>query len=584
MLPFKSEQQTCPIDQKPLHILKTYKRTIKAVGIGTFRAHHTILYCKRHPDLGFWSSEELAKLVPANSNVAYNVIVEVGKLRFMENRQVEEIKSTLFEKHLVDLSASEIELLIEKFIFYVAAVHQESAHLIKAQIKARGGYILHIDATCEGDSPKLISSLDSVSGFVLYSAKITSENKDEIVTFLKQINCYFGRPHAVVSDMSKGIKAAVVEVFGDIAHYICHFHFLAVIGKLLFEKEHIALYKALSKEGISGKLKAMRRNMPQKFELLCIDEIKNYLAKPETLGKTTEAIEMLAYWLILWILDHPSEGNGYGFPFDQRYLTFYERLYSAQTLLNEVKTNSSKTNNEAIIGKLSRLFETIVADSELKSTFAQFKSKLAVFSDLRQALGVAPESTSKGLRQNDEAASSQELEKIRISVKAFMRTLEDQIETITDRALRTSFIKVKERILEYWDRLFADPFVVEVNGEKKMFFVHRTNNIMEQQFRLLTYSCRRIHGNHSVRRNLENIPGALPLVENLKNPDYVKIVFGNQFKIAKRFAEIDVKKIRNMSTEHHNNKKKQNSRKTKNILRQSQFKKMLSDAFAEVVG
>ena len=581
MLAFKSEQQTCPIDQKPLHILKTYKRTIKAVGIGTFHAHHTILYCKRHPDLGFWRSEELAKLVPANSNVAYNVIVEVGKLRFMENRQVEEIKNILFEKHLVDLSASEIELLIEKFIFYVAAVHQESAHLIKAQIKTHGGYILHIDATCEGDSPKLISSLDSVSGFVLYSAKITSENKDEIVTFLEQINCYFGRPLAVVSDMSKAIKAAVVEVFGNIAHYICHFHFLAVIGKLLFEKEHIALRKALSKEGISGKLKVMRRNMPQKFEVLCIDEIKNYLAKPETLGKTTEAVEMLAYWLILWILDHPSEGNGYGFPFDQRYLTFYERLYSAQTLL---KTNSSKTNKEAIIGKFSRLFETIVADSELKSIVAQFKSKLAVFSNLRQALGVAPESTSKGLRQNDEVASSQELEKIRISVKAFMRTLEDQIETITDKPLRSSFIKVKERILEYWDRLFADPFVVKVNGEKKIFFVHRTNNIMEQQFRMLTYSCRRIHGNHSVRRNLENIPGALPLVENLKNPDYVKIVFGNQFEIAKKFAEIDVKKIRNMSAEHHNNKKKQNSRNTKNILRQSQFKKLLSHAFAVAVG
>ena len=321
--------------------------------------------------------------------------------------------------------------------------------------------------------------------------------------------------------------------------------------------------------------------MPQKFEVLCIDEIKNYLAKPETLGKTTEAVEMLAYWLILWILDHPSEGNGYGFPFDQRYLTFYERLYSAQTLL---KTNSSKINNEAIIGKLSRLFETIVADSELKSTVAQFKSKLVVFSDLRQALGVAPESTTKGLRQNDEVASSQELEKIRISVKAFMRTLEDQIETITDKPLRTSFIKVKERILEYWDRIFADPFVVKVNGKKKMFFVHRTNNIMEQQFRLFTYTCRRIHGNRSVRRNLENIPGALPLVENLKNPDYVKTVFGNQFKITKRFSEIDVKKIRNMSAEHHNNKKKQNSRKTKNILRQSQFKKLLSHAFAVVVG
>lgn len=524
----------------------------------------------------------MTKLVPANSNVAYNVIVEVGKLRFMENRQVEEIKRTLFEKHLVDLSASEVELLIEKFIFYVASVHQESIHLIRAQIKAHGGYILHIDATCEGDSPKLVSSLDSVSGFVLYSAKITSENKDEIVTFLNQINCNFGRPHAVVSDMGKGIEAAVAEVFGNIAHYICHFHFLAAIGTLLFEKEHIALRKALSKEGISGNLKAIRRNMAKKFKVLCIDEIENYLARPEKLGKTSEAIEMLAYCLILWILDHPSEGNGYGFPFDQRYLNFYERLHSAQTLLNEVKIYySPKRNKGAIFFKLSHLLQTIVGDSAIKSTVAQFKSKLAVFSDLRRALGVAPESTSKGLRQNDKTEPSQELEKIRIAVEAFMRRLDYQIETIIDKPLRTSLTMVKKRILEYWERLFTDPFILEVNGEKKLFFINRTNNIMEHQFRLLAYSYRRIHGNHSVRRNLENIPEALPLVENLKNPDYVKIVFGNQFKIAERFSEIDVKTIRNMSTKHHNNKK-QNSYKNKYILRQPQFNKLLINAFAEV--
>ena len=45
---------------------------------------------------------------------------------------------------------------------------------------------------------------------------------------------------------------------------------------------------------------------------------------------------MLVYYLILWILDHASDGNGYGFPLDRRYLNFYERLQAAQVLLNEV--------------------------------------------------------------------------------------------------------------------------------------------------------------------------------------------------------------------------------------------------------
>jgi uncharacterized protein YbaR (Trm112 family) len=582
-LHFKPEQKTCPVDKKPLQVVKTSQRTVKALGIGTFQAHETVLYCKKHPELGVRRAEELTELVPPNSNVAYNVIVQVGKLRFMQKRQVNEIQEILLIKHSVDVSTSEIEVLINKFIFYVAAVHQESIPLIRTQIKARGGYILHLDATCEGDSPKLVSSVDSVSGFVLYSVKVTSENIDELVPFLKQILYYFGRPLAVVSDMSKAIQAAVFEVFGNVPHYICHFHFLAAMGKLLFEKEHIALRKALSKAGISGKLKAIRRDMAKRFQVLSINEIEQYLTTPEKLGQTVEAPEMLAYYLIQWILDHPSDGNGYGFPFDQRYLNFYERLQTAQSLLNEVKAYySTKTDNDAVVWKLYHLIQTPISNLGLKSTVAQYKIKLAVFSDLRQALGVAPESTNNGLRQNDETTSCQELRKIRTAVETFMGSLGQQIENAMDKTLRDSLVKVKERIHTYWDRLFADPFIVEVNGEKKMFFVHRTNNIMEHQFRMFAYSYRRVHGNRSVRRNLENIPEQLPLVENLKNPDYVKLVFQDESKIAKRFSEVDVNIIRTMSAEHHNNKKKRGSQKVKQIVRQPLFKKQLMFAFAQV--
>jgi len=107
---------------------------------------------------------------------------------------------------------------------------------------------------------------------------------------------------------------------------------------------------------------------------------------------------MLVYYLVLWILDHPSEGNGYGFPFDQRYLNFYERLQAAQTLLDEVKAYyPTATDNDAIVWKLYHIIKTIIDDSTLKKTVAQYKEKLVVFSDLRKALAVAPESTKRDL-------------------------------------------------------------------------------------------------------------------------------------------------------------------------------------------
>lgn len=585
VLTFKAEQQTCPVDGQPLRVRKTCTRTIKAMGIGTFQARHILLYCRSHRALGPWPSKELAELVPEHCNVAYNVIAEVGKLRFWENRQVREIQQTLLAQQSLDLCPREIEGLIDKFIFYLAAVHQESTELINAQIQAQGGYILHVDSTCEGDSPKLASSLDSVSGFVLYSLKLHTENQDEMVTFLEHIKSRFGKPHAVVSDMSKGIEAAVHAVFGSIAHYICHFHFLTVIGLLLLEKEHLALRQALSKAGISGKLKAVTRKSAKSFSTLAVGEIENYLATPTKLGQTREATALLAYYLMLWILDHGAEGHGYGFPFDHRYLNFYERLQAAHVLIDEIKAYYPvQTENDAIIWKLDHWLEKIVNDSALHRTVAQYKTKLAVFSDLRRALGAAPEPARNGLTQMTVMASRQELQKIKTAVKAFMHTLDRQIQNATAQGLRDHLIKVKERIIEYEGRLFADPFVVEVHGEKRYFFVHRTNNIMEQHFRQFNYGHRRIHGNHSVRRNLENMPEQFPLVENLRNPNYVKLIFGDDTKIAKRFSEIDSAMIRKMSAEHRDKKKLLCSRKTKRILRRPDFKKQLVAAFAVAAG
>jgi len=580
VLCFRAEQEICPIDGQRLRILKTQKRTIKALAIGTFQAHHTILYCNNHH---LWRSEALDELVAPNSNVAYNVIVEIGKLRFLEKRQVKEIQSILLQQHSVALSTSEIEILLDKFVFYLASVHLQSSNLIKAQINHQGGYILHVDSTCEADSPKLASSLDSVSGFVLYSAKLNSENKQEVVSFLEKIKQRFGVPLAVLSDMSKGIVAAIEEVFPNVAHYICHFHFLKVIGKLLFDKEHDALRKALSNTGISGKLKEIKRTMLKGFEKVLLDKIESYMRTPHELGHSREATEVLAFYLILWILDHASEGNGYGFPFDQRYLTFYTRLKAAQTLIDKVKHYyPAITENDRILWKLYHLIDKIISDSTLQSTVKQYRTKLAVFSDLRQALGIAGKQLNNGLTQMAEITSAGQLHKIRMAVQNFRGELELKIQNTTDDNIKQPFINVKERIEQYWEKLFAEPLLVKVNGQQKLLFVHRTNNFVENHFRQLSYGYRRIHGNRSVRRNLENIPEQLPLTENLKNPNYVKLIFEDESKIAVRFSQIDVREIRTMVSEHKNKKQPSRSPKIKRIIRKPEFKDELISEFAAV--
>jgi hypothetical protein len=581
---FRPEQDICPVDGHPLHVLNTKKRTIKAIGIGTFIAHHTVLYCSEHYDeLGAWKSSDLPKIVPPDSNVSYSVIVEVGKLRFLESRQVSEIQLILLERHRIDLSISEIERLINRFIFYLAAVHQENNHLIKKYIKTQGGYILHIDATCEGDSPKLVLSLDSVSGFVLYSAKVKSENRDDLIGFLQEIKNRIGPPHAVVSDMGEGIKGAVIAVFGVIPHFICHFHFLKIIGLMLFEKENIALRKALAKAGVSGSLKKMRNNLGKKFDTLSIREIEHFLMQPETFGKTRIASALTTYYLVLSILDHGADGDGYGFPFDQRYLSFYHRLKDAYITIKEVQGfYSYKAKNDRIVWNLYHTIKGVVEDPSLKKIVEQYQIKLAVFSDLREAFGTTPKSVNNGLTQMKEITSHKEHQEIKKAVQKFLKALANKNKKEKDKDVRVLFDKVIKKINKYGERLFVDPLVVEVNDRKRTFFIHRTNNIVEHLFRWLNYGFRRIHGNHSIRRNLENIPEHLPLVENLKNPDYMKLIFGEEINVAEKFSEIDVNIIREMEKNHYPRKTIYSSRKIKKTLRSPDFKKQLLSAFQTV--
>jgi len=554
---------------------------VKAIGIGTFIAHETTLYCPQHPDNGSWKSTELPMIVPPGSNFAYSVIVEVGRLRFRENRQVAEIQWILLERHGIEISISEIEAHINNFIFYLSAVHQDSNELIRQHIEKQGGYILHLDATCEGDSPKLVSSIDPISGFVLYSAKLKSENKDDLILFLKEIKKRLGVPLAVVSDMGKGIESAAKGVFPDTPHYICHFHFLKAIGIALFDNERKALQNALSKAGILGKLKTFRRKMGDRFGDIPISKIESFLDNAEEYGKTLVASELSVYYLVLWILDHCSVGDGYGFPFDHSHLSFHNRLKTAYSMLKQVSSFYSTTNrNRKTIWKLYHLIKDIVENSTLEKKVQQYEVKLTVFSELREALGTAPENVKNGLSLMKESGGHKELKMMKKAITQFETDLKEKTESTDDKRLRNSFKRIIDKLRESRAGLLTDPLVVEVNGSKRVIFISRTNNILEHHFRRFNYWCRRIHGNHSVRRNLEHIPEQFPIVENLNNPSYVQLVFGDETNIAEKFATISIKRIREMSNGLKQKKQMHSSIKIKKTIRKPTFEELLTSSFA----
>ena len=83
-----------------------------------------------------------------------------------------------------------------------------------------------------------------------------------------------------------------------------------------------------------------------------------------------------------------------------------------------------------------------------------------------------------------------------------------------------------------------------------------------------------------MRRNLENIPEQFPIVENLKNPNYVQLIFGDDNKIVEKFAKVDKNIIIEMRSNLKTKQKIYSSNKIKKTIRNPDFKKLLIGSFA----
>ncbi len=325
---FKPERCTCPDCHIKLKVQKTLPdKKIATLAVGDLIAHETIYYCEKCGRI--FHSRELRSLVPEKCNFGFDVIVFIGKSLFLRCRNYQEILSELKKKNIT-ISISEIAFLAKKFIIYLALLHKLVQRKTRGYMNMNGGYILHLDGTCEGGSSHLISVLDGISEMVLCNAKLPSENSDDLIPFLEGIKKAYGVPLAVVSDMDKGIALAIKKVFKNVAAFICHYHFLAALGKDLFGYENDIIRKRLQKHGIQAVLKRRARQLEESIA------DTNTLVDGFVSGIESEKIslncplshvpEIAAYTLIKWTLDGKNQGNGFGFPFDQPYLMFYQRL------------------------------------------------------------------------------------------------------------------------------------------------------------------------------------------------------------------------------------------------------------------
>ena len=538
LIDFSDPPTLPPTTTACLQVLKTRKRKVITLPIGQWIARETIWLDPATEQV--YPSACLRRLVAPGCNYGYDVVVYVGRTLFVEAQPVRQIITHLAQRH-VHLSASTVADLGRRFIVLLSLAHRRCAGRLQQAMSLQGGYILHLDATYEEKSPMLMTGIDAVMEIVLGNIKLPSEKADGIVPFLRQLKQCFGPPLASVHDMSKGILAAIQEVFPDIPDFICHFHFLRDLGKDLLGDGYDSVRKRLQTHGTVGGLRARLRTWQKQID--ADGQLRQTLAQLPFSGWPTEPLAqaplLAAYLLAHWILAGLQQGQGYGFPFDRPLLALTRRALEVYAQLQSfiALCLSEDWRCNLPFHHLRQDLQDLVNDRPLGHTLNRLETHSQLFDQLRQALHIAPVSGHQGLNHDGEL----------IAMNTLQREVESwtaQVRARPDYSTTPALQKMIEQIEHYGPKLFAAPLVLSTPQGARTIQPQRTNNLMERFFRDFKRRCRHKTGCQALGRTLRTMLADTTLVHNLQNPEYLKILLDGQPALEALFAQIDPATVR----------------------------------------
>ena len=210
-------------------------------------------------------------------------------------------------------------------------------------------------------------------------------------------------------------------------------------------------------------------------------------------------------------------------------------------------------------------------DLALGKSVARLDEKAEVFDTLRKALRIALPEGNNGL--NDDGNDT-DMKTIEERVKGFR----EQIASDSNLSKKDEYKKMIQQIDTYWEKLFADPIAVHTPQGEVLIQPQRTNNILERFFRDLKKRLRKRTGTISLNKTLKTILSDTPLVKNLDNEEYLKIILDGCDTLEERFAKIDS----NMVVEELKKTKKEPGRlplELKKVIREPAFPQKLGLLF-----
>jgi hypothetical protein len=491
-------------------------------------------------------SEALSLLVKPGRNVGYDVEWYVGRKMFIDNMQAIEVHDELLG-HGLEISLSEVSLLAERFLDHLEGIHLDSAEQLRGAMMKTGGYVAHIDATCENGRGCTFVVLSGWNRWALISGRVETEHNELITPFLQQAIDVFGVPVGFVRDLGKAMRKAIANVTcsGDKKppELACHYHFGKDVGKDILYNDHEALLSLFRKAKLKKKLQDYIKTLSEAMKGKPLNNmVITWTGSDEAGIPTGDDGIAVARSFAQRILDYSYDETQKKFPFSRPYLELYDRCCSVHAkLAKELADGRHAGETRKYLMRLATILLPIVDSKAFKTAAEIIRDKAAVFDRLRSVLRLDSE---------DGRISKADEVEIDVAILKYMeRNYYELIEDLKEelkQPVNKSVMKACEIILahidEHGDKLWGHKIEMTTpEGETIVKYIHRTNNILECFFRPVKRNIRRREGCGDVGYSLENTKASICYIENLKSQEYIDIVCGGSLdNLPIKFALYDI--------------------------------------------
>ncbi len=361
-----------------------------------------------------------------------------------------------------------------------------------------GGYVLHLDGSAESGDEITFTAKEGITGFTIDSWIMPSESREYIIPFLESIRKKYGKPLAVVRDMSEEIKFSVSDVFLGIPQQVCHYHFVRNLGDLTFKQLYQEFRRKILKTNFLARILDLKK--------ICMDGISSQ----DRIVIAEHYWVMLAIEYVLYPRVRKSD-----YPFVLPYLEVMNRLIEVLDMLKKIVMWNARHNiGIKIVLKFEGYLKKLTESVEVKAFHSKIKVIWRWFEEIRNVLRVSREFST-----NEQDVSPTKANEMEPEFNDMLMKIRDE-----GRKIGSEYEEISKRIFEkchdHMEELFVE--VLDMNGEE--IRINRTNGIEELNHRWSRMHIRRRTGRSRTTVEMEKYGALLAVFSNIENEEYIKTV------------------------------------------------------------